>query len=117
MPVGYLLARGRFPGRAWLDAALDIPIVLPPMVVGLCLLIDQRLAHRRISPKPSSILLTLAMVWCCGHVPAAAGSSDPNRVGEYVVRLNLTCNGTAASSVSSDGITATSKDAFSGSIG
>ncbi len=56
------------------------------------------------------------MVWCCGHVPAAAGSSDPNRVGEYVVRLNLTCNGTAASSVSSDGITATSKDAFSGSV-
>jgi molybdate transport system permease protein len=39
LPVGYLLARGRFPGRAWLDAALDIPIVLPPMVVGLCLLI------------------------------------------------------------------------------
>jgi len=39
VPVGYLLARGRFPGRAWLDAALDIPIVLPPMVVGLCLLI------------------------------------------------------------------------------
>ena len=39
MPVGYLLARGRFPGKPWLDAALDIPIVLPPMVVGLCLLI------------------------------------------------------------------------------
>jgi molybdate transport system permease protein len=39
VPVGYLLSRGRFPGRAWLDAALDIPIVLPPMVVGLCLLI------------------------------------------------------------------------------
>lgn len=39
VPVGYLLARGRFPGRLWLDAALDIPILLPPMVVGLCLLI------------------------------------------------------------------------------
>ena len=39
VPVGYLLARARFPGRAWLDAALDIPILLPPMVVGLCLLI------------------------------------------------------------------------------
>lgn len=38
VPVGYLLSRGRFPGKAWLDAALDIPIVLPPMVVGLCLL-------------------------------------------------------------------------------
>jgi molybdate transport system permease protein len=39
VPVGYLLSRGRFRGREWLDAALDIPIVLPPMVVGLCLLI------------------------------------------------------------------------------
>ncbi len=39
VPVGFLLSRGRFRGRAWLDAALDIPIVLPPMVVGLCLLI------------------------------------------------------------------------------
>jgi molybdate transport system permease protein len=39
IPVGYLLSRGRFKGKALLDAALDIPIVLPPMVVGLCLLI------------------------------------------------------------------------------
>jgi len=39
VPVGYLLSRGRFRGKEWLDSALDIPIVLPPMVVGLCLLI------------------------------------------------------------------------------
>jgi molybdate transport system permease protein len=39
VPVGYLLARGRFPGKVVLDAMLDFPIVLPPMVVGLCLLI------------------------------------------------------------------------------
>jgi molybdate transport system permease protein len=39
VPAGYLLSRARFRGREWLDAALDIPIVLPPMVVGLCLLI------------------------------------------------------------------------------
>ena len=39
VPVGYLLARARFPGKHWLEAALDIPIVLPPMVMGLCLLI------------------------------------------------------------------------------
>lgn len=39
VPVGYLLSRGLFFGKEWLDAALDIPIVLPPMVVGLCLLI------------------------------------------------------------------------------
>ena len=39
VPVGYLMSRGRFPGKALVDAALDIPIVLPPMVVGICLLI------------------------------------------------------------------------------
>jgi molybdate transport system permease protein len=39
VPIGYLLARHRFVGRNLLDAILDIPIVLPPLVVGLSLLI------------------------------------------------------------------------------
>ncbi len=39
VPIGYLLARTRFPGRNLVDAVLDIPIVLPPLVVGLSLLI------------------------------------------------------------------------------
>ena len=39
VPIGYLMSRRRFPGRSLVDAALDIPIVLPPMVVGICLLI------------------------------------------------------------------------------
>lgn len=39
VPIGYLMARSRFPGKALLDAILDIPIVLPPLVIGLSLLI------------------------------------------------------------------------------
>lgn len=39
VPMGYLMSRCRFPGRSLLDAVLDIPIVLPPLVVGLSLLI------------------------------------------------------------------------------
>lgn len=39
VPLGYLMSRVRFPGRGLLDAFLDIPIVLPPLVVGLSLLI------------------------------------------------------------------------------
>ena len=39
VPLGYVLARYRFPGRAVLDTLLDIPIVLPPLVIGLSLLI------------------------------------------------------------------------------
>lgn len=39
VPLGYSLSRFRFPGRNLLDSMLDIPIVLPPLVVGLSLLI------------------------------------------------------------------------------
>ena len=39
VPIGYLMSRHRFPGKALLDAILDIPIVLPPLVIGLSLLI------------------------------------------------------------------------------
>lgn len=39
VPGGYLLSRYRFPLKGLLDAVLDIPIVLPPLVIGLALLI------------------------------------------------------------------------------
>ena len=38
-PLGYLLSRFRFPGRWLIDTLVDIPIVLPPLVLGLSLLI------------------------------------------------------------------------------
>lgn len=38
-PLGYILARYRFPGRWLVDTLVDIPIVLPPLVLGLSLLI------------------------------------------------------------------------------
>jgi molybdate transport system permease protein len=38
-PLGYLLSRYRFPGRWFVDTLVDIPIVLPPLVLGLSLLI------------------------------------------------------------------------------
>lgn len=39
IPIGYLLARTQFFGRRLVDTLLDIPIILPPLVVGLSLLI------------------------------------------------------------------------------
>jgi molybdate transport system permease protein len=39
VPIGYLFSRHRFAGRNLLEAILDIPIVLPPLVIGLSLLI------------------------------------------------------------------------------
>lgn len=37
--VGYLLARGRFPGRDLLDTLLTLPMVMPPTVLGYYLLV------------------------------------------------------------------------------
>ena len=37
--LGYLLARRRFPGRSLLQATVSLPMVLPPVAVGLGLLI------------------------------------------------------------------------------
>jgi molybdate transport system permease protein len=39
VPLGYLLSRYDFIGKKLVDALLDVPIVLPPLVVGLSLLI------------------------------------------------------------------------------
>jgi molybdate transport system permease protein len=38
-PLGYLLSRFNFRGRWLIDTAIDIPVVLPPLVIGLSLLI------------------------------------------------------------------------------
>lgn len=37
--LAYLLARGRFPGKALLDAVVHLPLVLPPVVTGFALLL------------------------------------------------------------------------------
>jgi len=38
VPVGYALSRFRFPGIALLNTLVDVPIVLPPVVIGISLL-------------------------------------------------------------------------------
>ncbi len=38
VPTAYLMSRVDFPGKRLLDGILDIPIVLPPLVIGLALL-------------------------------------------------------------------------------
>jgi hypothetical protein len=74
---------------------------------------DQRLPGRWKMPKLSIILLLAATAWVFSHPTTAAGEV---RIGECIVRLNLTCNGSANQTVSSDGVTVTSKDAFSGTV-
>jgi molybdate transport system permease protein len=57
VPVGYLLSRYQFRGRALVDTFLDIPILLPPLIVGLSLLI----LFNRITPSA-----------CCGMLAGGA---------------------------------------------
>lgn len=39
IPSGYVLSRRRFPGMRLIDALVDIPIVLPPLLFGISLLV------------------------------------------------------------------------------
>ena len=62
VPLGYLLSRARFPGRGLVDAILDIPIVLPPLVLGISLLIlfqfwPFRLVSRQIVFQVPAVIL------------------------------------------------------------
>jgi molybdate transport system permease protein len=53
-PISYLLARYSFPGRRLLDALLDLPLVLPPVVAGVGLLLV--IGRQGVIGKPLSQL-------------------------------------------------------------
>ncbi len=56
VPLGYLMSRYSFRGKHLVDAIIDIPVVLPPLVVGLSLLILCRLFPWVAYTKPSVVL-------------------------------------------------------------
>jgi molybdate transport system permease protein len=71
VPIGYLMTRYRFRGHGVVDALLDIPIVLPPLVIGLSLLILFQLAPLRalervfpVTYAVPSVVLAQFMVAC-----------------------------------------------------
>ncbi len=39
IPAGYILSRYNFKGKAIIDVILDLPITLPPLIIGMCLLV------------------------------------------------------------------------------
>ncbi len=59
VPSGYLLSRTTFPGKALVEAVLDIPILLPPMVIGLCLLIFFQTPIGRLLEKAVPLTYTV----------------------------------------------------------
>lgn len=99
VPLGYSLSRWHFPGKPLIDALLDIPIVLPPLVVGLSLLIlfqtPPGRAVERIVPVtyavPSVILAQFAVA-CAFAVRTMRVSFDQIPVRREQVALTLGCS-------------------------
>ncbi|MBX9628737.1 MAG: ABC transporter permease subunit [Gemmataceae bacterium] len=48
VPLGYLLSRTAFPGKAVVELLVDVPLVLPPLVVGISLLVLFQTAPGRV---------------------------------------------------------------------
>ncbi len=97
-PIGYLLSRYRFPGKALLDAILDIPIVLPPLVIGLSLLILFQTRPGRavqslipITYEVPSIILAQFSVACAFAVRTLRATFDQIPVRQEHVALTLGC--------------------------
>src|SRR5579862_3583782 len=100
VPLGYLLARCEFPGKRLINAVLDIPVVLPPLVVGLSLLILFQTAPARFFEKhafqvtyavPSVILAQFSVAAAFGVRVLQAAFSQMTPRSEQVA-LTLGCS-------------------------
>jgi molybdate transport system permease protein len=95
IPVGYLLSRHDFRGKSLADAVLDIPIVLPPLVVGLSLLIffqyvPAALRQAVVYQKPA-VILAQFMVACAFAVRTLRATFDQMDRRREQVALTLGC--------------------------
>jgi molybdate transport system permease protein len=99
VPAGYLLSRYDFPGKRIIDALLDIPIVLPPLVIGLCLLILFQTAPGRsfqhffpVTYAIPSIILAQFTVACAFAVRTMLVTFDQINPRCEQVALTLGCS-------------------------
>jgi molybdate transport system permease protein len=71
VPAAYVLSRFRLPGAALLDTLLDLPIVLPPPVVGISLLVffstELGAAVDQLTPAWLIALTNQLFSWTLGH--------------------------------------------------
>jgi len=119
VPIGYLMSRFQFRGKNILDAFLDIPIVLPPLVVGLGLLVmfhfplwwDQPVMISEATAEPwtleallreklnfpvtfsvPSVILAQFMVACAFAIRTMRNTFDQISPRTEEVALTLGCN-------------------------
>ena len=96
VPIGYMMSRFEFRGKPVIDTLLAIPIVLPPLVVGLSLLILFRYMPEWLSDavvyKWPAVVLAQFMVACAFAVRTMRVTFDqiPQRFEQ--VALTLGCN-------------------------
>lgn len=104
-PLGYLLSRFTFRGRWLIDTIIDIPVVLPPLVIGLSLLIlfhlpvggtnlerqVQRLLGLRITYAEPAVVLAQFAVACAFAVQTMRITFDQIDPRPEQVALTLGC--------------------------
>lgn len=96
IPIGYLMSRHEFFGRSLIDAILDIPIVLPPLVVGLSLLILFQFApvalREAVVYQIPAVILAQFAVACAFAVRTMRATFDHIDVRHEQVALTLGCS-------------------------
>jgi len=99
VPIGYLMSRHQFPGKLLVDAILDIPIVLPPLVIGLSLLILFQSSigqwiesYVQVTYAIPSVILAQFMVACAFAVRTMRVTFDQISPRQQRVALTLGCN-------------------------
>ena len=96
IPLGYLLSRYEFRGKSLLDAILDIPIVLPPLVVGLSLLILfqflPRSVHGAVIYQLPAVVIAQFMVACAFAVRTVRITFGESDLRKEQVALTLGCS-------------------------
>lgn len=96
VPLGYLMSRFQFPGKWLADSILDIPIVLPPLIIGLSLLIlfqtdvgrwlesfTQKRMGMMVVSGLAPVVLCLGLMALLKLILAAAGM-DGGRVAAWI---------------------------------
>lgn len=104
-PLGYLLSRYTFRGRWLIDTIIDIPVVLPPLVIGLSLLIlfhlpfaggnleqfIQKWTGTRITYAEPAVVLAQFAVACAFAVQTMRVTFDQIDTRAEQVALTLGC--------------------------
>lgn len=94
VPIGYLMSRFEFRGKSLIDAILDIPIVLPPLVIGISLLIlfnypPFRWVSDQVVFEVPAVILAQFMVACAFAVRTMRVTFDqiPHRFEDVAMTL------------------------------